>query len=174
MIDVQRANERGWAHKLGFRRPTEQTPDHSAVLDSTAGFVLASKSCAWAQFLARQAGVKFVLHPTQGRVVKVASLDGRPVIETGDGQTNTADLVIVAGGGWTPSLLPQAHTAGLLETTAGSVATIQLPRERVDLWDKFAPENCPVITWSDKTGADIYSLPRNEEGVVKIGYRATK
>lgn len=39
-----------------------------------------------------------------------------------------------AGGGWTPSILPEVE--GKLQTTAGSVATVKLPEDRKDLWDK--------------------------------------
>ncbi len=70
---------------------------HKAVLDSTAGYVLAYKSCAWAQYLARKAGVKFILHPIQGKVNKTESGEGGPSAETADGQTHRADLVIIAG-----------------------------------------------------------------------------
>ena len=40
-------------------------------------------------------------------------------------QTHRADIVILACGGWTPSLLPEV--CDRLETTAGSVVQIQLP-----------------------------------------------
>jgi sarcosine oxidase/L-pipecolate oxidase len=48
----------------------------------------------------------------------------------------------VVGGGRTPSVLPEV--AGLLETTAGSVCTISLPKDRTDLWDKVRPA-LPVL-----------------------------
>lgn len=76
------------------------------------------------------------------------------------------------GGGWTAGLLPEAD--GLIETTAGSVVTIQLPKDRPDLWERFSPENFPVITWGMYEGKDIYSFPRDENGVIKIGFRKTK
>lgn len=66
------------------------------------------------------------------------------------------------------------ETSELLETTAGSVATIQLPRSRPDLWERFSPENCPVVTWGMREGKGIYSFPRDENGRIKIGYRAVK
>ena len=62
----------------------------------------------------------------------------------------------------------------LLETTAGSVATIQLPRDRPDLWERFSADNFPVITLDTSGGAGVYSLPRTEDGVVKVAYRGTK
>ena len=55
-------------------------------------------------------------------------------LRTADRRTHSADVTIVACGGWTPSLIPE--TEGLLETTAGSVVTIELPKDRVDLWNK--------------------------------------
>ncbi|KAI1637768.1 FAD dependent oxidoreductase [Biscogniauxia mediterranea] len=171
--DLARAKDRGWAHKLDPCRRQERFGVHKAVLDSTAGFVYAYKSCAWAQHLAKKAGVKTVLDPVRGKVVDIlTSKDGRPVALTADGVEHVADLIVVAGGGWTPSLLPEVKD--LLETTAGSVVTIQLPRDRPDLWERFAPENHPVITWGMKQEKEVYSFPRDENGVIKIGWRKTK
>jgi sarcosine oxidase/L-pipecolate oxidase len=51
---------------------------------------------------------------------------------------------------------------------------VQLPRDRPDLWDRFSPENFPVITLDMSGGAGVYSLPRTEDGVVKVAYRGTK
>jgi sarcosine oxidase / L-pipecolate oxidase len=64
------------------------------------------------------------------------------------------------------------ETEGLLETTAGSVATIHIPADRPDLRQRFSPENFPVITWSKAKA--IYALPMTEGGDLKIGYRKTK
>ncbi|RWA04218.1 hypothetical protein EKO27_g10888 [Xylaria grammica] len=131
--DVERASRSGWAHKLDVCGRQERFGVHKAVLDSSAGFVVAYKACAWAQHLARKAGVEFILHHSKD---------------------------------------------GLIETTAGSVATIQLPKDRPDLWDRFSPENFPVVTWGMSEGKgndkDIYSFPRDENGVIKIGFRKTK
>ncbi|OTA56649.1 FAD dependent oxidoreductase [Hypoxylon sp. EC38] len=170
--EIARAKERGWAHKLDPCRRQERFGTHKAVLDSTAGFVYAYKSCAWAQHLARKAGVKFVLDPVRGKVVDITNKGDHPVVHTADGIEHSADLVVVAGGGWTPSLIPEVQ--GLLETTAGSVANIQIPKNRLDLWEKFVPENQPVISWGSHQGKEVYSLPRDENGVFKIGWRKTK
>jgi sarcosine oxidase/L-pipecolate oxidase len=62
----------------------------------------------------------------------------------------------------------------LLEATAGSVATVQLPQNRPDLWEHFSPDNFPVITLDMSDGAGVYSLPRTEDGIVKVAYRGTK
>ncbi|KAI5919583.1 FAD dependent oxidoreductase [Camillea tinctor] len=170
--DLARAKERGWAHKLDPCQRQERFGVHKAVLDSTAGFVAAYKSCAWAQYLAKKAGVKTLLDPVRGKVVDITSKDNHPVAVTADGVEHVADLIVVAGGGWTPSLLPEVKD--LLETTAGSVATIQLPKERTDLWERFAPENHPVITWGMRQEKEVYSFPRDENGVIKVGWRKTK
>lgn len=49
------------------------------------------------------------------------------------------------------------------------------------LWEKYSPEKFPVITWTSaprhregKDTGSIYVLPRNPEGLVKIGYRGMK
>ncbi|KAI0874595.1 FAD dependent oxidoreductase [Hypoxylon argillaceum] len=171
--DVERASHSGWAHKLDVCGRQERFGVHKAVLDSSAGFAVAYKACAWAQYLARKEGVEFVLHPTKGKVINIdTTATYKPIVRTADGMAHEGDLVVVAGGGWTAGLLPEAD--GLIETTAGSVVTIQLPKDRPDLWERFSPENFPVITWGMYEGKDIYSFPRDENGVIKIGFRKTK
>lgn len=173
--DERRARERGWAGKLDPTERRRRLGHHCAVLDATAGWVRAFRACAWAQELCRREGVGFVLGRGKGEVVRIeedGARDGRPLVRTKDGKAHEADLVIVAGGGWTPGLLPEV--SGLLEATAGSVATVQIPRERRNLWAKYAPERFPVFCWGTHQGKDIYNFPRDEHGAVKIGYRATK
>lgn len=58
---------------------------------------------------------------------------------------------LTLGGGWTASVVPEA--IGLLETTGGSVAYIDLPADRHDLWDKFSPARCPAWSYQG-TGKD--------------------
>lgn len=172
--DVERAKERGWTHKLDPCDRQRRFGVHKAVLDSSAGFVLAYKSCAWARYLAEKAGVKFILGAEKGMVLRVEDdADGKPIVTTADDQSHKADLVIVAGGGWTPKILPEVSS--LLETTAGSIATIKIPRDDKELWDRYAPENFPVVDGGTKEdGMGIYCFPRDEHGVIKIGYRTTK
>lgn len=115
------------------------------MFDNTAGFVRASKACSWVLHLCKEAGVKTNLGDT-GRLQNIMFANNRATgIKTADGTEHLADLVIVAAGGWTPSLVPEAST--ILETTAGSVVTIQLPKEKPDLWEKFDPKNFPVWSW---------------------------
>lgn len=166
--DVERARRRGWAHKLDPCRRRERFGHHKAVLDSTAGFVVAYRACDWARHMAQKLGVKFILDSRRGKAVDIGEADdGKATVRTADGTVHKGDLVVVAGGGWTPSLLPEVDQ--LLEATGGSVAMIQIPRSRKDLWDRFAPENFPVIM-----EPGIYSFPRDENGIVKIGFRETK
>ena len=198
--DIERAERLGWASKIDPCNSNERHGYYKAVLDSTAGFVIAYKSCLWAKFLAEQAGVKFILEHTRGRATRIGPLAGQdgatesPFVVTADGCKHIADLVVVAGecyaimfylppeifselivneaGGWTPTILPEVRD--LLETTAGSIATITIPPHRSDLWDRFSPDKFPVVTWGMRDTKGIYSFPRDENGVIKIGYRGTK
>lgn len=144
------------------------------MLDSSAGFVAAYKACYWAWHLCCKNGVKIVQDPIKGKAIGLLH-DGTKVsgIRTADGEEHPATLVVVAAGGWTPTLVPEVRN--LLETTAGSVATITLDKKTTpQLWGKYAPENMPVLTWGMKEGKGVYMLPRTEDGVIKFGYRATK
>lgn len=148
------------------------------ILDMTAGFVLASKSCTFALHLCRVAGVHLHLGPDHALHTIVKSGKTVKGIRTADGKYYSGALTIVACGGWTPSLIPQAEK--LLETTSGSVLSIRLPEHRKDLWDKYSPENFPVWDWNmstyipHKSIGGIYGLPRTPEGKVKIAFRGAK
>ncbi|KAK6416519.1 hypothetical protein LTR81_009921 [Elasticomyces elasticus] len=148
------------------------------VLDMTAGYVLASRACSFALHLCQKAGVKTYFGADHA-LRRLVQHDGRVLgIESADGNKHIADLVIVACGGWTPSLVSQAEQ--LLETTSGSVLSIRLPEDRPDLWDKYSPEKFPVWDFNMgsyepyKTIGGIYGLPRTPEGVVKIAFRGAK
>jgi len=94
-------------------------------------------------------------------------------VRTVNGSEHLANLVIVAGGEWTPTLVPELD--GMCETTAGSVVSYQIPRSS-PLWDRFAPENFPTYMIGMRAGAEggVYGFPRDPNGIVKIGYRGTK
>ncbi|KIY44628.1 nucleotide-binding domain-containing protein [Fistulina hepatica ATCC 64428] len=156
--------------------------DGDGVLDMTGGYTIANNCCTYGQYLARKAGVEFILGEA-GKVSEIVKdTTGGTLratgVKTADGKFRFADLVIVACGGWTPSLLPEVSDR--LETTAGSVINIQLPPkgERPDLWDKYSPQKSSV--WSvglyDISGprGNVYGFPRTEDGVIKIGYRGLK
>lgn len=97
-LDVERAVRSGWAHKLDVCGRRERFGVHKAVLDSSAGYTVAYKACAWTQQLARKAGVEFILHPASGKVVDISTTTGdRSIIRTADGMIHEGDLVVVAG-----------------------------------------------------------------------------
>ncbi|KIJ36772.1 hypothetical protein M422DRAFT_34130, partial [Sphaerobolus stellatus SS14] len=173
--EEERARTDGWGHVLD-----SMNWSGTGVLDATAGYVRADKACVWLAKKARQAGVQFIEGNSKGNVVNLKlvesleSLSDSKIVEgvmTADGVFHPADLVIIAAGGWTPYLVPD--TRKLLETTAGSIISIQLPplQERPDLWDKYSGKNWPVV--SQGHDAQVYSLPQID-GMIKIGYRGTK
>lgn len=57
-----------------------------------------------------------------------------------------ADYLI--GGGWTASIVPEAHRT--LETTGGTVLFMDIPKDRKDIWEKFDPQNYPA--WAYRQG----------------------
>ncbi|KAF2250533.1 FAD dependent oxidoreductase [Trematosphaeria pertusa] len=175
--DRERAARKGMLRKLDPMGLQQRRGKLVGVYDTLGGFVNASKACAWVLHLLSKTDVKLVLGQKQGTVAKfVRSSQGRTIgIKTVDGLTHKADLVVVAAGPWTPTLLP--HVSDMLEATAGSVAYIQLPpkEERPDLWDKYAPERFPVYSWGGwGKGSGLGGFPRTEDGVMKIGFRGTK
>lgn len=96
--DEARAKANGWHRKFDALKRKERGQNLVGVLDTTAGFVEASKACLWTLYLARKAGVKFVLGNEVGRVDCFLKERGRTVgIKTADGLEHKADLVILAG-----------------------------------------------------------------------------
>lgn len=165
-----------------FRRGERGLPV-DGVLDMTAGFVLASRACTWALYLLRRSGCVTTSFGEDHGLESIVK-DGEKVtgITTTSGSTHAADLIIVACGGWTPSLIPEVEP--LLETTGGSVLAVQLPpqNERPDLWAKYSEDNFPVWSWNmgsytphspDAIGG-IYGMPRTPYGVVKVAFRGAK
>ncbi|KAF2213311.1 hypothetical protein CERZMDRAFT_111617 [Cercospora zeae-maydis SCOH1-5] len=159
----------------------ERGQSFDGILDMTAGFVLASRACAWALHLVRQSG-KVQTHFGPDNALQSFMQTGNRItgIVTSGFERHGADVVVVATGGWTPSLLPQVDR--LLETTSGSVLSIQLPQDRPDLWEKYSEKQFPVWSWNmesynpnDKTIlGGLYGLPRTPEGIVKIAFRGAK
>ena len=150
---------------------------YEGYLDTVGGFVYADKACRYAFNLAqKKLGVRFILDREAGRFVNfIQEKDGQVTgIQTADGKVHPASLTIVACGGWTPgNVLPEM--AGLCETTAGSVATIQIP-ESSPLRKRLLPSNFPVFQWNMRGGENgsLYGFPVTETGIFKIGYRGTK
>ncbi|KAM6510820.1 hypothetical protein FSOLCH5_011265 [Fusarium solani] len=138
------------------------------------------KACIYAKFLCEQVGVKFVLGDPQGKlsslIVENDGLNKRVAgIKTCDGLRHFGDLVIVAAGSWTASIIPEAHQT--VEATAGTVMFIDIPKHRQDLWKKFHPDNYPVWSYRRGEGEDYYQgggFPISKEGRLKFGFRGRK
>lgn len=151
------------------------------ILDTTAGFVLASRACAWALHLVLQSG-HVTTHFGPDHALQSFMKTGNRIsgIVTSGFERHDADFVLVACGGWTPSLIPEVDR--LLETTSGSVLSVQLPKDRPDLWEKYSEENFPVWSWNmgsyvpheQSSVGGLYGLPRTPEGVVKVAFRGAK
>ncbi|KAJ4197101.1 hypothetical protein NW759_016364 [Fusarium solani] len=138
------------------------------------------KACIYAKFLCEQVGVKFVLGDPQGKlsslIIENDGLNKRVAgIKTCDGLRHFGDLVIVAAGSWTASIIPEAHQT--VEATAGTVMFIDIPKHRQDLWKKFHPDNYPVWSYRRGEGEDYYQgggFPISKEGRLKFGFRGRK
>ena len=174
------AKARGFGRAIDPFHKEQNGLPNVAILDTTGGTVAADKACRFALHKARALGVRFVLHPVAGAVESLCYDDSpsppRKVIgiKTRDGKTHHAAMTIAACGGWTPSLIPDLD--GLCETTAGSVALIQIPRDNSILWERFDPHKFPSWQFKMRDGAEggLYGFPRDEDGWLKIGYRGTK
>ncbi|XHG05768.1 hypothetical protein AWENTII_008981 [Aspergillus wentii] len=152
------------------------------IFDGTGGYVAADKSCSWVLHLCQKLGVQLKLGHQYAFTEFIRQGSKIVGVKTGvDGTPFLADLVIVAAGGWTPSIIPEI--TDLLQTTAGSVAKIQLPpqTERPDLWKKYSSSEFPCWSWrltgSTMQGTEvggIYGFPRTQDGLIKIGFRGTK
>ncbi|KAI4732120.1 nucleotide-binding domain-containing protein [Aureobasidium sp. EXF-10728] len=164
-----------------FERASRGLPI-DGILDMTAGYTLASKACTYALHLCQKAGVKFHLGSSIGTFQSFIHSENRIIgIKTTDDTAHKAALVIMATGGWTPSLI--LATQPLLETTAGTILTINIPHSRPDLWDKYSPTNFPVWSWnmggydpssSSPTIGGLYGFPRTPQGTLKFGFRGAK
>ncbi|KAK5050880.1 hypothetical protein LTR84_003439 [Exophiala bonariae] len=152
----------------------------NGFLDIGGGITLADKACTYARFLCLKAGVKFTLGEPQGKIKSLIVNDSgvkKQVIgiKTFDDKEHLGDLVIVAGGAWSPSIIPEASSA--VEATAGTVMFIDVPKQRKDLWDKFHPDNFPVWSYRRGEGDDYYQggcFPITKEGRLKFGFRGRK
>lgn len=173
--DVTAADHRGWGYGIDPFRRKERRKANVGVLDTTGGVIVADKACRFALHKARALGVKFVFDARAGAFESYwQDKDGKVVgVKTQDGRKHPAEKVVMACGGWTPSLVPQLD--GLCETTAGSVIMLKIPPDS-PLFDRFAPERFPSWMWKLWDGAEggLYGFPRDDRGWMKIGYRGTK
>lgn len=141
---VDQAKKEGFGFAINpFNRSPEQ---NYGLLDTCGGMVYADLACRFALHKAETLGVRLFLGGRAGtfsKVVHESTTNKVTGVQTADGGFHQADLVIMACGGWTPTLVPELD--GLCETTAGSVSIFQLPEGNQELWDRFAPERFP--TW---------------------------
>ncbi|KAJ5569878.1 uncharacterized protein N7459_009308 [Penicillium hispanicum] len=179
--DEKRADALGpeWGKKYhlfdGFRNGLT-----NGFLDAGSGITLADKACVYARHLCEKAGVKFVLGRPQGEldnlIVDQSGSSKRITgIKTRDGLSHSADLVIVACGPWSSSVVPEAHRS--VEATMGTVMFIDVPEDRPDLRKRFHPDNFPVWRFLEGEGEDAYEgggFPITKEGRLKFGFRARK
>ncbi|KAF2099926.1 FAD dependent oxidoreductase [Rhizodiscina lignyota] len=170
------AEKKGFGFAMDPFKRVDRGKKNVGVLDSTGGMAVADKACRFALHKARTLGVHTVLDPVRGALESLCyDESGKTVtgIKTRDGIVHQAALTVLACGGWTPSILPELD--GLCETTAGSVVHFRIPRES-PLFERFAPQNFPTWAYNMREGAEggLYGFPRDENGVLKIGYRGTK
>ena len=172
---VEAAKSRGLGYGIDPFRREERKKMNVGVLDTTGGVVVADKACRFVLHKARNLGVKFVLNAEAGAFESYwYDSNGKVTgVKTKDGKKHVAKRVVIACGGWTPTLVPQLD--GLCETTAGSVIMLKIPRES-PLFDRFAPERFPSWMWKlwDGTEGGLYGFPRDDKGWMKIGYRGMK
>ncbi|KAG1141811.1 hypothetical protein G6F37_008285 [Rhizopus arrhizus] len=109
-------------------------------------------------------GVKFILGEAEGRLDKLYydPKDPKTVagIQTTDGQTHYADLVLLTTGSWTAGLVDMHHQ---VVASGQEVIHFQPPSHLRKQW-----ENMPV--WcGDLSITGYYGFPVNAEGKMKIG-----
>lgn len=139
--DVKHAKASGFGFAVNpFNRKSTY-----GLLDLQGGFVYSDKACRFALHKAQKLGVRTILGGAEGTFSHfLRDANSRILgVQTSDGVSHSAELTIMACGGWTPSLVTQLDN--LCETTAGSVCIFHLPPGS-PLWDRFAPENFP--TWT--------------------------
>ncbi|KAF9887175.1 hypothetical protein FE257_010429 [Aspergillus nanangensis] len=169
--DVDRATKQGF----GFAVNPFNRKNNFGVLDTQGGFVYADRACCFALHQAKALGVNLILGGMKGTFSNFLGEANSHItgVRTADGVSHCAELMIMACGGWTPTLVPQLDN--VCETTAGGVCIFQLPPDST-LWDRFAPENFPTWTYDMRNGESggLYGFARDSHGAVKIGYRGTK
>lgn len=168
------AAENGWTFGMDPFRRSRRGLNNNGLLDTVGGTALADKACRFAMHKAQVLGVHFVLDAEAGCLESLVYARRKTIgIRTSDCKTHPASLIILACGGWTPTLLPQLDY--LCEATAGSVALMKIPKSSI-LYERFAPNNFPSWTFNMRHGAEggLYGFARDDDGWLKFGYRGTK
>lgn len=126
-------------------------------LNPVGGWVESGRVIARLAEEARAAGVQ-IIENAAGAEPEFAA--GRCLGLSSPRESWRADLVLVAAGAWTPSVLP--HLGGVMRTTAQTVVHFQ-PRDPVP----FTPPHFPV--WAADIGrTGWYGFPANADGLVKV------
>lgn len=169
------ARRRGFGFAMDPFRRASRGRSYLGVLDTTGGMTLADKVCRFALHKAQKLGVRTVFGPETGKFADFTRgsdglIDG---IRTHDGRQHPAAQVIMACGGWTPSLVPSLDS--VCETTCGSVVLFRIPKTS-PLFSRYSAANFPTWTWNVRAGAEggLYGFPVTEDGLLKIGYRGEK
>ncbi|EPX75226.1 L-pipecolate oxidase [Schizosaccharomyces octosporus yFS286] len=144
------------AHQRGYVNQISGWADAEQSVKSVANYLV-------------QQGVTFVCGPS-GTVKKLITDDDKVVgVETMDGQNKSADLVVLAAGAWTASLLPEQQYR--LLTVGQPVGFIQLTEE-----ERKRYRNYPVLLDFE---SGFYSFPPTRDGLLKFsrhgfGFTRTK
>ncbi|KAJ9620083.1 hypothetical protein H2204_012393 [Knufia peltigerae] len=171
---IEIANARGFGFAIDPFGRRSRGQSHLGVLDTTGGTILADKACSFALHKAERLGVKTVFGVRSGlfeSFLRTSESEKVVGIRTVDGKSHRADRVIMACGGWTPSLLPSLDS--VCEATAGSVVMMKLPPA---LAAKYSADKFPSWQYKMRDGAEggLYGFPATADGYMKIGYRGTK
>ena len=143
------------------RLPAWSAVDYpDGYINDRAGWVESGAVVARVAEEARAAGVRTIEHAA---VDGLTSVDGRIAgVRTRDGATHRADVVLVAAGAWTPSLLP--HLDGVMWTTGQPVVHVDAgsdPRWRAPAFPVWA---------ADIAQTGWYGFPALPNGALKIGH----
>jgi sarcosine oxidase/L-pipecolate oxidase len=109
---------------------------------------------AWSKY-AEEIGIRFILGRS-GTFRRFVYGNGReePIgIETADGQVFNGDKIIVAGGAWSQSFVPELMP--LMEAHGQAVIHIPIPNDSID---RFLPNNFPPFAW-DIAETGVYGFP---------------
>lgn len=132
-------------------------------VNARAGWVESGAVVARVAEEARAAGVRTIESATVGALTSAAGrISG---VRTRDGATHSADLVLVAAGAWTPSLLP--HLDGVMWTTGQPVVLVHAGDDA-----RWRAPAFPV--WAaDIARTGWYGFPALPNGALKIGHHGT-
>ncbi|KAI8393452.1 FAD dependent oxidoreductase [Radiomyces spectabilis] len=133
-------------------------------LNKEGGWCNSSEAVKHMYFKCQQNGVNFVVGPDKGCLEKlIMASDGRGQIrgiQTKDGRTHDAALVILATGSWTPGLVDLSQQ---VVATGQTVIHFDMPPEY-----RQTPIDSPV--WcADLSRTGFYGFPFNSDGKLKVG-----